>query len=459
MNRLTTGTEALDLILGGGFPDNSMNLIVGMPGTGKTVLAESIAFRNASAESPALFISTVSEPLDKMLRYVQEFDFFDPAMVGEAIAYEDLNYTLRTGGLAAAIAYVIELIKTLKPSFLIIDSFKALHAFEGTPSEFRKNLAELASVLSVMPVTAFLIGEYSSDEISEMPEFAVADSIIELVLRQVGVKDQRYLRVVKLRGSDFFAGEHAFKITRSGLSIFPRLTTPMQFAGYETQDERSATGVQLLDDMISEGFWRGSSTVVFGPPGGGKTLIGLHFLFAGIARGEKALIATMEENPIQLARIAKGFGWDLQGAIDRGMLDLMYVSPVDLYIDEFTSVVAERALKGNVSRVLIDSLNDLQVASPNPLRFRDFMYSLVQLTAVNGVSLLMTQEVGDIFASSVYSEFGISHMSDNVLLLRYADQATEIRRTIAVVKTRASSHDPRVREFTIDSQGLRIVEA
>ena len=455
-DRIPTGNLQLDSILSGGFPAQSINIVMGLPGTGKTVLAESIIFANASATQKALYVSTVSEPLDKIVRYAQGFEFFLPEAVQDYVMFEDLSQCLREEGPAAAVDRVISLVRDLDARFLVIDSFKALHAF-GTEVDFRILIYELAVGLSALPVTSFWVGEYGEGDTQALPEFAVADGVVELVLEKQGTKDTRYLRVVKMRGSDFQSGEQAYRISPEGLLVYPRLTAPVVPIEYEVLSERSQTGVEVLDAMISDGFWRGSATVVFGPPGCGKTLLGLHFIFKGIEQGEKGFIITLQENPTQLARVARGFGFDMTKAIADGSLRLKYVSPVEVIIDQVVYEAAKEADEFGASRLLLDSLNDLSLGV-DPVRFRDYTYSFVQTMATKRVSLLLTSEIRDLFASSYLSEFGISHMADNVIILHYLREGSEVKRAITALKTRASHHEPSIRQFTIDATGLHIGE-
>jgi circadian clock protein KaiC len=453
-DRIPTGSLRLDSILGGGFPAQSINIIMGLPGTGKTVLAESIIFANASATQKALYVSTVSEPLDKIVRYAQGFEFFVPEAIQDYVMFEDLSQSLREEGPQAAVARVISLVRELDARLLVIDSFKALHAF-GTEEDFRILIYELAVGLSALPVTSFWVGEYGEGDTQALPEFAVADGVMELVLRKEGTRDVRYLRVLKMRGSDFQSGEQAYRISPKGLLVYPRLTASVVPIEYEALSERSQTGVEVLDAMISDGFWRGSASVVFGPPGCGKTLMGLHFIFKGIERGEKGFIITLQENPTQLARVAQGFGFDMPQAIADGALFLKYVSPVEVNIDQVVYEAAKEADEFGANRLVLDSLNDLALAA-DPVRFRDYTYSFVQTMVTKCISLLMTSEIKDLFASTYLSEFGISHMADNVILLHYLREESEVKRAITALKTRASSHEQSIRQFTIDAGGMHI---
>jgi circadian clock protein KaiC len=452
--RLSSGHPRLDGVLGGGLPANAINMLIGLPGTGKTILAQQYVFANATPERPALYLSTVSEPFDKILRYGQTLGFFDPKAVGDCVFYEDLGTVLNERGLDGVLERVSELIKQRRPGMMVIDSFKALAAY-AAGADFRRFLHGLAGHLSVFPASSFWVGEYGDDEISAAPEFAVADAIISLSTTRVAERETRSLRILKLRGSDFAPGKHAYRVTENGIDVFPRLADSVNTTDYALGGSRHSSGIAALDEMLAEGYWPGASTLCVGPSGCGKTLMGLHFVFNGVRQGEPGVLATLQEHPMQLARIVKEFGWSL----DEKGVELMYRSPVDIYIDEWVYDLLEVVERTGARRVLIDSLTDLQFASPDEIRFREYMYSLVQRFSRQGVSLFMTSELPDLFHVTRLSEFGVSHLSDNVVLLQYVRDESTIRRALTVLKTRASRHEPEIREFRITPEGIVLGEA
>jgi len=256
--------------------------------------------------------------------------------------------------------------------------------------------------------------------------------------------------VVKLRGSDFRSGRHAYRLSREGIAVFPRLADPVEEDDYRLSKARISSGIPPLDTMLAEGYRPGASTLMAGPSGAGKTLMGLHFIFSGAARGEPGVIATLQENPSQLQRMATGFGWSL----DDERVAVMYRSPNDVYIDEWVYELLALIEATGATRVLIDSLSDLHYAAPDPVRFREFIYSLTQRLSRAGISLIMTSEIPDLFHVGRLAEYGISHLSDNVILLQYLPADSRIRRTVTVLKSRASAHDPEIREFEIASGGI-----
>lgn len=449
--RLRSGQARLDSILGGGLPENAINLVIGLPGAGKTILANQYVFANATPERPALYLATVSEPFDKLIRYGQTLSFFDSKAIGRSVFFEDLGATLNANGLAGVLERIVGLLKERRPGIMVIDSFKALAAY-ADGADMRPFLHELAGRLSASPVSSFWVGEYAEDEIGSAPEFAIADAIISLATTRNNEREARWLRVMKLRGSTFAPGQHAYRLSADGIDVFPRLADPPDVAGYVLDDRRLSSGIAALDEMLAEGYRPGASTLCAGPSGTGKTLMGLHFVFNGARAGDRGLLATLQEHPAQLERIVNGFGWTLEDEA----IELMYRSPVDIYVDEWVYQLLDTVERVDARRVLIDSLTDLQLASPDTARFREYMYSLVQRLARKGVGVFMTSELPDLFAVTRLSEHGISHLADNVVLLQYIREQSSVRRALTVLKTRASRHEPQIHEYTIGTEGIAL---
>jgi circadian clock protein KaiC len=236
------------------------------------------------------------------------------------VIYEDLGRTLNEGGLAGALECITELLKRNRPGLVVIDSFRALQTYAADPETFRGFLHKLAGRLSAMPITSFWVGEYNTTDTSDAPEFAVADAILSLGTEREGDRDRRVLSVIKLRGSESLSGKHAYRLSSAGIHAFPRMADLVNLERYDRTQDRMSSGVPALDAMLSDGYYRGASTLLAGPSGVGKTLLALHFIFAGAERGETGLIATFQENPTQLERILNGFSWSLD---DPGV-ELMY---------------------------------------------------------------------------------------------------------------------------------------
>ena len=230
------------------------------------MLALQYLFANATPERPGLYLATVSEPFDKVVRYGQTLSFFDPRLVGRSVFFEDLARVVEDGGLPGVLGEINRLIRTRAPGIIVIDSFRPLSAY-GDEQEFRTFLTDLAGVLSVLDTSTFWVGEYEPSERGGAPEFAVADTIIALESAHHRERTVRELRVLKLRGSGFASGAHAYRLTEDGLRVFPRLADDADEAPYPFRAARVPSGVPALDDMLGEGYIAGAFDPVHRPHG------------------------------------------------------------------------------------------------------------------------------------------------------------------------------------------------
>ncbi len=456
--RITTGNSGADAILGGGFPANSINIIMGAPGTGKTLFAQQLALHNADPDRPVLYLTTLSEPLAKVVTYLQQLSFYDESKIGTAVRYEATGNALIEHGVTALMSRVRQAIKDLSPHIIIIDSFKAIHDLSTSVADMRRFVADLAGLLTAYETTTFLVGEYVEEDVARYPEFAVADAIIEFARRKRSTSDERYVRVSKLRGSSYREGLHGFRITPGGVEFYPRLVSPEFPRDYLLASDRVSTGVPGLDAMLGGGLWRGTCTLVAGPTGSGKTTTSLQFALEGVKQGEPTLYLNFQENATQLGRLVHS----LSGGLDPRAAELwhaIYLSPVELQIDSLIGRSFDLIREAGIRRVIVDGVGDLLLAAGDAQRVHDYLYAFTQHMARNGVSSLLTFETGmgqPYRGGNLTDQLHFSALTDCILLLDL--EATDrLRRTACVLKARNSSHDLAIREMEITAAGLRIL--
>ena len=331
--RLETGVPNLDAIFHGGLTKGVMTVLAGPPGSGKTILTQQICFHHASQGGRVLYFNTLSEPTAKTLLYLRPFTFFDPTLLDECIRFVDLGLMLRTKGLELTCNLLIEHLKQFKPSMVVIDSFKVFDDLAQSAEELRKFAYELTVRLMAWECTTFLLGEYNPEHF-EHPAYSIIDGIITLKQRQQSGEQQRLLQVIKMRGTSHSRDEHPFVVTSDGVEVYaPSVTLRRKRITGQRPVEvpRLKTGVSRLDELLGEGIPLGSSVIVSGVAGSGKTLLGLEFLYRGARdHGEKGIFFSFEETEGRLRATARGLGWDLDREIDRGLVLIVFIPQPDI---------------------------------------------------------------------------------------------------------------------------------
>ena len=450
--RIPTGVKRLDEILSGGLLKNAINLIVGVPGSGKTILSQQVAFRNATVEKPALYLSTLSEPLDKILRYGESLTFFDRTALREGrVIYEDIGQQLGESGLDEVLRAIDGHLRQARPGIVVLDSFRAFHAMAGDIGAFRQFLYGLVRRLTAAAATSIWNAPYTREHAQVEAEFAIADAIVDLDIKQMAEREVRVIQVLKLRGSGYRSGEHTYRISDGGLEVFPRLAEDHVDSRYQLRREHTATGIAALDELLGEGgFWAGATTLIAGPSGIGKTLMGLHFIYHGAQAGEPGILATFHENETQLERIVSSFGW----SVDHPDVHLLSRGVVGMNIDEWVYELLELVERTGAKRIVIDSLPDLEIGAGDPVRFREWVFSVTQRFTRAGISLMFIVEIPELFELHRISDQGISHLADNVILLQYVQDGPELVRALTILKTRAMQHRPIVHRYEITEHGF-----
>ena len=462
IRQLSTGVPGLDDILGGGVPEFSLNVLAGAPGCGKTTLAHQIAFANATPKNPALYFTVLGEPVLKMMRYQQQFSFFDASKVGNAVRFINLSDVALEKDLAAVLDEIIAQVTAANAGIVVLDSFRTLARkaiSEVGEVEVQSFLHRLAQFLTSSQATTFLVGEYVPDEVRDNSLFTTVDGIIWL--SQVTERNSvvRKLQVVKLRGQATVPGLHTVRIAEHGLQAFSRTVGLMGDAPKPLVRQRLSIGIPELDKMLGGGILEGDSVLVAGPSGTGKSAVATQFIAEGLRKGESAIMAIFEERPEGYAQRADSFGLDLKAAERKGTLELLYMRPLDLSVDETMQAILDAIKKVGAKRLVIDSLVGFEMALAPGFRtdFRESLYRMIGALTGAGITILSTVEVEDNFTSLQFSHYAISFLTDDIIRLRYVEIDGQLRKTMVVIKMRGGNHSKDIREYVITAQGVVVI--
>lgn len=461
--QIASGVPGLDEILGGGLPELSFNLIAGSPGSGKTIFANQIVFANGKADRPALYFTLIGEPLIKILRYQQQFSFFDRTKIGNAVRFINLSDLMADSDLDAVLNAIIQHATAANAGIVVLDSYRILarrHTGDTGYAEVQSFLYRLGQFLVSLGCTAFLVGEYVEHEVRDEPVFAMVDGIIwlsQIIDRNSVV---RKLQIVKLRGQATIPGLHTMRITGDGLQTFSRTLGINRIAPKRWRLGRLALGVPELDRMLGGGVFAGDSLVIAGPSGTGKSALATQFIAEGLSHGEAGVMAIFEEQPDGYIHRANAFGLKLDAAESHGLLEILYLRPLDLSVDEAMQEIVDAIARTGAKRLVIDSLVGFEMALAPSFRteFRESLYRMISVLTSAGITILSTVEIEDNFTSFQFSHYAISFLTDDIIRLRYVEIDGQMRKVLVVVKMRGGQHSKDIREYVITDKGFVLID-
>ncbi len=457
-----TGVEGLDDILVGGFTRRHVFLLEGSPGTGKTTIALQFLLEGANLNERCLYISlseTAEELRDSAASHGMElgdgieiFELVPPESLLDADQQQSLLYSSDLE-LGETTKLIFEAFERIRPQRVVIDSLSEIRLLAQSSLRYRRQILALKHFFSRSDATVLLLDDMTSDNLDKTVHSVVHGVIhLEQLAPDYG-SERRRLRVIKYRGQSFRGGYHDFVIKTGGVAVFPRLRAIEHKTGFDRTTLSS--GIREFDDLLGGGLERGSSTLLIGPAGTGKSLFALQFVDAAVKRGEKAAIFIFDEELGLLFTRTKSMGIDLEKMSDEGLIHIEQLDAAELSPGEFAQRVRDRVASYDAKTVVIDSINGYQASMPQENALILHMHELLQYLNRQGANTFLTVAqhglVGD-----MKSPVDVTYLADSVILLRYFEALGKVRRAISVVKKRTGRHEETIREFRITNTGLTL---
>lgn len=452
--RLETGVRGLDAVLGGGIPVGRTCMVAGSPGVGKTTLGNQLAFHHAAKGGQALVATLLSETHDLMLDNLRGFHFFDPSLVGNRVHYLNLFDALAEEGLDGIIAAVRHVARERGATLLVIDGATVIEDVAPSQLALRRFIQQLQVQAAILGATTVLLTGHTRDQLEVLG--AHVDAVLVLTNERFDARHVRQLELLKLRGGRHASGAHQFTIADDGLTVHPRLESVV---GRRRPPEQPGgllgTGVAGLDAMLGGGLMPYSSTLLMGTPGAGKTLLGLSYLLEGARRGERGLLTGFHETEASLMTTAERIGLDLRGAIDSGLIRILWEPPLETSADAWAWRLLAAVAEHQPRRVFVDALTDIQRFLTSPQRMPTFTAALTNELRTLGATALIATEIDAYVDEQLAVPIpAASATMDNGILVRQVEIRSSLLRLVSILKARQIGTDPAIREFVISDQGI-----
>jgi len=457
-----TGVEGLDDVLSGGLSRGHVFLLEGSPGTGKTTVALQFLVEGAHLDERCLYISlseTEEELRDSARSHgieigeqVEIFELVPPESLLDADQQQSLLYSSDLE-LGETTRLIFEAFERVKPQRVVIDSLSEIRLLAQSSLRYRRQILALKHFFARSDATVLLLDDMTADSLDKTVHSVVHGVIhLEQLAPEYG-SERRRLRIIKYRGQSFRGGYHDFVIRRGGVAVFPRLRAIEHRSSFERTT--LASGLKEFDDLLGGGVQRGSSTLLIGPAGTGKSIFSMQFVKAAIERGERAAIFVFDEELGLLFSRVKPMGFDLEGMRDAGLIHIEQLDAAEISPGEFAQRVRDRVARFDAKTVVIDSINGYQASMPEENALILHIHELLQFLNRQGANTFLTVAqhglVGD-----MKSPVDVTYLADTVILLRYFEAEGRVRRAISVIKKRTGQHEDTIREYQVTNSGLTV---
>lgn len=458
--RFATGIPGLDTVLNGGFLRENVYLLMGSPGTGKTILANQMCFHHAAQGQKVVYITVLSETHGAMLQHIRNMGFYDHDLVSDALSYYSGYSALDEGGLEGLFNLVRGIMKEEKPSLLVFDGMANVELMMTSGIDFKRFVHQLQIRTSAHNCTSFLLSHTHRD-ITLHPINTMVDGIVELNVRNVGVRTIRELEVRKLRGTPVIHGRHLLTITEEGIAVSPRTEALYQRKRLNAfdPDVRMSFGIEQFDGMLGGGLHARSTAMVVGNSGGGKTLLGMHFLSAGADQNEPSLYVGFSEPPPELIAKGDATGLGFSDHVKAGRIGIIWQPPLETLLDPMAEQILREVEERGVKRLFVDGLRGMQQAAISPERVPRFFTALCNELRARDVTTLFSAETRQhrLPRPAVVPE-EVAAVASTMIYLRQRDLHSRTHRLISIAKMRHGVYDPNTREFTISESGINIAD-